>query len=264
MARQFVVNGETLVEVRGGCHMSGNAIGIVSELGLTEDQITISPIFKYKSIHVNDFGPDIPADMLTMLASVKISMTLVNYDPEVLDICVEESMGGFGGDLANPQPFAQGVIPGGAVTWVGGTLTGAGTPLGGLKRIFDSGWHYISVNLTSPVFGSPWTFPKCYLSEQPVEIPLGTQRSKVKLEFTALPYYDPYISGTGGLAGTRINGIVPYPNQPAPIDNDDGALPSETYIFTLRGDVPSSGAVLWTRVRDRNYQIPMQGLELNA
>lgn len=239
MARSIYVNGETLVEVKGGVHLSGGPIGVLSELGLAEGQIAITPQINFRDVYVNDFGPDVPADVLTMLSSVKISMTLVNYDSHVLNICMDESMGGFGRQEAAVPPE---ISVGGTFSWYGGAMPGAGTPLGGLKRIFDSGWHYISLNLTigdENFTGDQWTFPKCYLSKMPVEIPIGNEYSKVKLEWTAIPYYDPYQSGNGGIAGTSITGLPPYPNQT-----------TDLITFTLRGDTPSSGAILWTRLRD--------------
>jgi hypothetical protein len=240
MTRQFVLNGETIAEVRGGVHMSGAAIGVMSELGLSVGQVTIEPQINFKSVYVNDFGPDVPPDVLTMLSSVKISMTLIHYDPEVLDICIGESMGN-----SIPNLVENSDAEGGFVQYVGGTLAGAGTPLGGLKRIFDSGWHYISLNLSSQVLGQPWTFPKCYLNRQPVKIPIGTELSQVYMEWTALPYFDPYMSGNGGF-GPATAGVLPYPTQIS-------GGPTTTY--SLRGDIPSSGAILWTRVRDLDFQI---------
>jgi hypothetical protein len=266
MPRQYVLNGETLVEVRGGCHASGFPIGVLSELGLAEDQIRISPQINFKDINVNDFGPNVPADLLRMLSSVKISMTLVNYSPEVLDICIAESMGisrtipdiGIPGVStvrlspdngevgANSGQFLISAVQGGTplqpgdfAFWVGGTLAGAGTPMGGLKRIFESGWHYISLNLSSQILGQPWTFPKCYLSQYPVKIPIGNELSYVEMEWTAIPYWDAYQSGISGYGSIKV-GNLPYPNQ----------QPGATMSMTLRGDVPSEGSILWTRVRD--------------
>jgi hypothetical protein len=240
MARQFVWNGETLVEVRGGVHMSGAAIGVMSELGLATENIRIEPQINFKNVNVNDFGPDVPADVLSMLSSVKISMTLIHYDPEILDICIGESMGN-----SIPNLVENSAVDGGFVQYVGGTLAGAGTPLGGLKRIFESGWHYISLNLSSQVLEQPWTFPKCYLNQMPVKIPIGNDLSKVEMEWTALPYFDPLISGVNGY-GPALAGVLPYPTQ---------ISGGQTTTFSYRGDTPSSGAILWTRVRDLDFQI---------
>lgn len=241
MARQFVLNGETMVDVKGGCHMSGGKIGNLSELGLATDNIVIAPQINFKNVIVNDFGPEVPADVLIMLSSVKIYMTLIHYDTEVLDTCIGETMG-------NSQLLrALASEDGDETIYIGGMMGPAGQPLGGIKRIFDSGWHYVSVNLSSQILGQPWTFPKCYLNSLPVKIPIGNDLTQVYLEWTAIPYSDPYVSGVSGI-GSFINGVFPYPR----------AVSGGTIgPYTLRGDVPSSGSILWTRARDNDYLIPM-------
>ena len=101
-----------------------------------------------------------------MLADVHIRMSLVHFDKDVLSACISESMaGGDEGDLA-----------------------GAGTPMGGGAGLGADGNHYISVNLLSPVLDNPWRFLACYLSEQPVQYPLGTERSLVALNWRCIPY----------------------------------------------------------------------------
>lgn len=257
MVRKIVINGETLVEVRGGAHMSGTSIGILTQLGLAEGQVTITPQINFRDVYVPDFGPNVPADVLWMLSSVRISMTLIFYDPTVLDICIAESMGG-----STPNPSGNLFIdgrggaglagPGLNPVYYGGTLMGAGVPLGGLKQIFDSGWHYISTTLTSPELGLPWCFPKTYLNQSPVEIPIGNDCSKVRLEFTAIPYQDPYqpTHASGGI-GPVVDVTIPYPVLSGP----DGWRT----VGRLKKEIGSSGSILWTRFREvEDSEVPIR------
>jgi hypothetical protein len=171
MPRDFRINGETLVKVKGGAHLSGHVVGNLTELGLAVDQITVVPKFRHQELKVNDFGPDVPAEVLTMLAEVMIRMNLVHYDHSALDVCIAEAMGGTGDFFTEA-----------------GTLAPAGTPLGAGIALHASGNHYISVNLLSPVLDRPWRFRACYLADQPIEYPLGTKASVVSLTWRCIPY----------------------------------------------------------------------------
>lgn len=179
MARDFHINGETLVRVRGGAHLTsglvGNAYAIatVAELGLTSEAIQITPRFFHKDINVDDFGPNIPPEVMYNLADVTIRMTLVHYDKWILTTCVAESMGG-----ASTIQRSGGE----------GIVRAAGSLMGNNQTHFASGWHYISLNLASPVEEFPWRFPSCYLSEPPINIPLSTEKSAVALTWRAIPY----------------------------------------------------------------------------
>lgn len=172
MDRDFVINGETLVRVKGGMHtstfQSGN-ISTITELGLTTDQIRVIPRFIHKDIRVDDFGPEIPAEVMQYLADVIIKTNLIHYDPIILDTCLAES-----------QTWATGTFA--------GTLAPAGSVLGNNLPLFSSGCHYISLNLSSPVLGLPWRFPTSYLTGPPVEIPMGTDATIVKCNWRAIPY----------------------------------------------------------------------------
>mgnify|MGYP001608992929 FL=1 len=107
MARDFIINGETLVKVKGS---SSSSISTLSELGLAEKEVTISPRFYHSEMRADDFGPNIPPEVMWMLADVQIAMTLVHFDRAVLEACISESMGG---------------------STFGVFLAGAGTPMGG-------------------------------------------------------------------------------------------------------------------------------------
>lgn len=176
MAREFIFNGESLVRVKGGAHYGSRPIAVLSELGLTSDQIKVTPKFSHIDIRCDDFGPEIPAEVMYHLADVRISMTLIHYDREVLNVCIAESMAGA------PLSLGPTIVP------FAGTLNPAGTMMGGNLPLFSSGNHYISLNIASPEIHKPWRFPTCYLAQSPVEIPLGTQASMVVLNWRAIPY----------------------------------------------------------------------------
>lgn len=171
MARDFQVNGECLVTVKGnGALGDSQSVAKLWELGLAEGPIKIVPKFIHKGMAIDDFGPDIPAEMRWMLAEVSIHMTLIHFDPSILDDCVTESMGG---QSSAPQA---------------GTFVGAGTPMGGGVKPLQKGCHYISLNLASPLLLLPWRFPTSYLAESPFEFPLSTEKSAVTLHWKAIPY----------------------------------------------------------------------------
>lgn len=192
MTRDFCINGETLVKVKFGAHVSGVKL---RELGLAAEEVRVIPKFYHSDIRVDDFGPNVPPEVLWMLAEVRISMTLINYDPNVLDVCISESMGG-----VSPLRDA-------------GTLAPAGTLMGGGGLIFGSGYHFISLNLLSPQLGNPWRFRASYLADLPVQIPLGTKTTLADCQWRAIPYQPLITKGTalttsGAVTVTTINEII--------------------------------------------------------
>lgn len=187
MTRDFRINGETMIKVKGGQHMSGRAIANLAELGLTTGPVVITPTFMHYDKRVDDFGPDVPADVLWNLADVRIRATLIHYDADVLDTCIKESMGG-----GLPGFFNE-----------AGLCGPAGTPLGKGKALFASGNNLISVNLLSPQLNNPWRFPACYLTGPPIELPLGTQASAVLINWRAIPY-KPLVSGGISSSGAPL------------------------------------------------------------
>lgn len=212
MARDYQINGECLVRVRGGAHLSGG-IGFLTELGLTDRDgvVRIMPEWRHRDVKVDDFGPDVPAELQWQMAQAKIHMTLVHYDRDVLDQCVGEAMGGVAdASLALGQQA--------------GSLVPAGQPFGRYKPMFASGNHYIRVNLAANN-GFPWRFLSCVLQGPPLEIPLGTRRSHVKLIWRAIPYTLPGLVSGGSLAsgGILVDGI----------------------IFSSGKEISSSGVELW-------------------
>ncbi len=175
--RDWLINGETMVYVRGGEHLASGAGGSKTELGLSFDEIKVIPKYIHRDVHVDDFGPEIPAEVLSMLAEVNVRMTLSHFDNLMLRIIQAESLGSFNND---------------------GIMPPAGTPLGQNKELYASGCHYMSMQLASPQFGEPITFKTGYLAMQPVVLPLGTSYSKVDLNWRFIPYRPIPSIGAGG------------------------------------------------------------------
>ena len=170
MARQYVINGETLVSVWILDPTTQNpTIHVMAELGLAEKNVTITPKYYHKDINVDDFGPNVPADVLAMIAECQITMTLVNFDTTVLDKCLSESIGG----------------------GTAGTMPGAGIPMGGGLPLTNKNNHYIGLYLASPILEQPWYFPSSYMPNPPMEFPIGTEKTLAKLTWRAIPYKAP-------------------------------------------------------------------------
>jgi hypothetical protein len=170
MSRGYVINGETLLKVKGHNALSVDGAAALHELGLMSEGVQISPTFHHRDVAPDDFGPNVPADVQWMLADVRVRGTLVHYDREVLEYCMMESMGG-------------------ATTL--GTLAPAGRSLGRGRPALSSGCHYWSLNLLSPVLDRPWRFRTCYLEGNPVEVRLGTGYTGAVINVRAIPYRDP-------------------------------------------------------------------------
>lgn len=174
MSRDFQINGESLVKVKG---MTGTAIGSLSELGLSPGPINVTFDFRHRDINVDAWGGEIPADVQGMLAAVNINMPLIHIDYDILNACMRESMCGSSAT---------------------GTLVRAGTRMGGNAARFAAGNHYIGVNILSPIIARPYRFLFSYLTGPPVVIPLGTEKSVFQLNWRVIPYtQDPWGNGSG-------------------------------------------------------------------
>lgn len=174
MARTFFVNGESMVTVRGN---SSSSIGSTTQLGLSDGPIRISIEFRHKDIQVDAFGGEIPPDVQWMLAAASISMTLVHYDVNVLQSCIQESMASSSSE---------------------GTMSRAGDLMGGGNPLYSAGNSYIALGILSPVGNIPWRFYASYLTGNPITYPLGTEKSLVQMNWRAIPYaQDPWGGGTG-------------------------------------------------------------------
>ena len=170
------INGESMVSVKGNVNTT---IASISQLGLSDGSIRVSPEFRHKDLMVDAWGAEMPADVQFKLAAVRITMTLIHFDRTVMDQCIIEGMAGAGG---------------GAV----GALARAGLRMGGGNARFAANNHYIGLNIASPISSKPWRFYYAYLAGTPMEFPLGVESSIVTLNWRAVPYTtDPWGGGTG-------------------------------------------------------------------
>ncbi len=177
MARQYFINGETMITVKGN---ATSLIATVQELGLSQDAISVTEDYNHDDIAVDAYGNTNginPPDQQIFGAQVVVKMNLVHYDVLILQECVRLSMGN---------------AP------VEGQLSRAGTLMGGNQPLYGTANNFISVGISSPVGGIPWTFLSCYLFQRPVTYPLGTKRSIVDLLWRGIAYsVDPWNGGTG-------------------------------------------------------------------
>lgn len=174
MSRTIFVNGESLVYVKGP---QGSAIAALSELGLAQEQLRITLNPKHEGVALDAWGGEgSPMDIQIMLASVTVTMTLLHYDPDVLEECVRLGMGG--------SAF--------------GKLGRAGKLMGnGLSR-FAAGNNFIGLNVASPVGQRPWRFLYSHTTGPAADYPLGARKSVVTVNWTVVPYTtDPWQGGSG-------------------------------------------------------------------
>lgn len=219
MARNLYINGPCMVKVKGVEALVNNVEDRevkTWELGLTQGPIRIIPNFIHRDIYVDDYG-DVPAEVMAMIADVQIHMTLVHYDADVLDNCMINSIGGYHADMATVGSLTA------------GTMAGAGKLMGNGRQLYEAGNRFITLILTSRPTSLdppgtdpnefPWRFPAAYIAANPMEIPIGTERSLVTLRWRAIPYRPPFAADA---------------NNPAV---------STTTVQELK----SKGAVLWYR-----------------
>lgn len=169
MARSFFIPGESMVYVKGN---TNSLISSLSELGLSDDQITCTPQFKHAPIEVNAWG-EVPPEIQFMLSSVNISMTLVNFDNTLLQECLRLSMAGAA--AAGTLPRAGSLMGNGLARFVYNASTGLGN-------------NFIGLNIAAPVSGFPWCFLYAYLTGPPAVFPMGVERQIVTLNWEAIPY----------------------------------------------------------------------------
>ncbi len=228
MVRDFYINGEAMVSVKGSVN---SFLSTIQELGLTSDAILISPNYVHKDLTADGFGPFIPNDVRWMLGDVNIRMKLIHFDSPVLDCCLAESTGGnhlIPGFLANP-----------------GILSPAGVILGNGCQQFASGNHFISLNIAvaDNTLDTPaWHFPSAYLAQPPMAFPLGTEKSIVELNWRAIPYFNSVTLDS--TASIQDVGFTPEQLEEIQqkIDDDGEAT---IYLWMPDGELQSSGAVLW-------------------
>ncbi len=188
MSRAFFVNGESMVAVKSNV---ASAIPVLTQLGLTDSPIRITPNFRHQDIIVDAWGPQVPPEIQAFLLDVNITISLVHFDPVVLAVCESLSIGGGAADGTTPR---------------------AGVLMGGNAARFAVGNNYIGLNILSPVAGVPWRFLYTYMTGPPLTFPLGTERSVVTTNWRGILYTnDPFGGGTaqpGTAAGTGALGAV--------------------------------------------------------
>lgn len=173
MARSFVINGPTLVQVKGPV---GSAIASLSELGVCDRPITCQLDISKLDIDVDAFG-QIPPDSQVMGGMMTVSTTFVHYDKTILDECLRLGMGG-------PTTV--------------GTLPQTGTLMGNGAARFAANNYFIGLNLTSPVEGKPYRFLYAEVHGNPFSLPLGAERSLTTVTWRCRAYTaDPYNGGQG-------------------------------------------------------------------
>ncbi len=185
MGRDFQIAGEVMVTVKGA---AGSGIASLQQLGLATDPITAQFEFRHRDMIVDAHGPELPVDVQQFLAAVNVTINFIHLDPVILDICQRESLGG-----------AAAI----------GTMTRAGTRLGGGVPRFSATNHYIGLNLAAPVSGKPYRFLHAYLTGPAVQIPFGTEKSVFSTNWRVIPYQeDPWGNGLG------TSGLVVWDNTP--------------------------------------------------
>lgn len=154
-----------MVYVKG---RSGSPItSTIHELGMTDEPIRISFKYSQKDVPADDFGPEVPANILSQLYEATIRMNLVHFDETILRACMRESAvaaGNFDGVCA----------PG-------------GTPLGNGGALFSSNNYFISLNIVGLRYPLPWRFPASFLIT-PLEYPIGSVATKPSLVWRSIPY----------------------------------------------------------------------------
>lgn len=177
MARNYYTNGETMVKVKG---RADSSIANLSDLGLCDSPIRIQIMTNRLNIKVDAYG-DGPPESQFMGAGAMIYMTLVHFDPDVLEACLQESWGS---------------SPGVGLLGHAGSLMGNGLPRFGAGGVLGN--HFVGLNLISATGQRPWRFYHCSLADNPIEFPIGAERSLIQLTWQAFPYSaDPWNSGNG-------------------------------------------------------------------
>jgi len=192
MARDFIINGETMVWVTFGLQILANPNPIPDvppqtyELGLASGQVKINFRYSHEEIKVDDFGSTIPADIMSNLMDATISMDLIHYDPYVLDTCIGQSHGGQG-LVGQENPYVNYNTVG--YMSPAGTLLGAGGDI-----LTETEVYGMYLWLRSPQLGLPWRFLYTCLTESPTIITLGTEKSIAQCKWRAIPLAIPNVN----------------------------------------------------------------------
>jgi hypothetical protein len=188
MARDFFINGETMIAVKGRSDLVN--IAALTNFGLCDTPIHVRLDFKTLPIKVDAWGDQVAPEIQTMLTQAMVTMTLVHFDRPILDTLVQESQAGAPviGQLARAGARMGNNLPRFAPSGTPNPATGVAT----------TGNHFIGLNIASPVGGKTWRFFYAMLANSPLEFPLGTERSIVTLNWLCVPYtQDPWNAGLG-------------------------------------------------------------------
>lgn len=202
MARQYHVTGEHMVYVRNwympGARNTTDASSeeevFFVELGMTSESTQITVNYGQTDVYTDDYVPGAPAEVLTgMYRDAFISMTLVHFDEDVLNMCIANAAGSSDAALQGSP----------------------GVPMGRWKDVTEEGCFYVELYLQPAIrFGleqglvtarqeKPWKFFHAYLQGN-WTYPIGAEKSLVKLQWRAVPYYKPTdISATTEIKGSE-------------------------------------------------------------
>lgn len=187
MARAYYINGETMVAVKGP---AGSAIASLTNLGLADSPIVLRFDVNHDDIAVDAYGGALgpPPEIQAFLTDVQISMSLVHFDADVLDICTRLALGG--------------------ATSIG-QLPHAGQLLGNGQARFGASNNYVGLNLYSPVGGKPWRFYFTYMTGPALVFPLGTRRTIAQVNWRCIPYsVDPWNAGLGAFGQVLWDNVL--------------------------------------------------------
>lgn len=190
MAADFQILGGAVIAIRGGAHLSGmqGATPLFSGnattptiLGLTDKSpIHISPVFRTSELHVDDYGNQVPIDIVRKLAEVRITFNLIHFDRQVLNVCISEALGGQ--SIPNADLFAGPIVS-------EGMFAPAGQSLGRNRPLYASGCHFIQLRFeTYENTALNWRFFSAYLDTAPLAIPIGTNAQMIQTSWRCIPY----------------------------------------------------------------------------
>lgn len=207
MPRDFAIAGPCLVSVKG---RSDSSIGSAVQLGLSDQQIHVNYVYRHKPLMAEAWG-EVPVDNQVFGSMCQLRMSLIHFNRTVLDVCLQESLGGGGQSqpvqLGGPPVAGTGATGAGSLPITGARL-GNNLPLyGSSNGAIGGGNHYITVYLSAPVANNsfPYRFFSCYLVENPAEFPVGAEKSVVQCNWMAIPYTtDPYGPAGFGQLGALV------------------------------------------------------------
>jgi hypothetical protein len=180
-----ILNGDGKIVFGDGDQVNGAAgsvddDGLLYELGLTLEDIRITIRQYHLPVHIDSYGMEVPAELLTMGAEAYIHANLIHFDRQVLEICLAESQGGAIPGIANA-----------------GTMPGAGILMGGGVMPGQSGNHYIELQVIPQLEGigdtpgnrvsRPWRFPTALLMDR-TEMPIGATKISTLTTWVARPF----------------------------------------------------------------------------